>query len=58
MKLFPIITPVVLLLVSMQVHGVEVEISTSFPGGNVVVEKMEGRTIHLGTDLRGGQPWF
>ena len=58
MKLFPIITPVVLLLVSMQVHGVEVKISTAFPGGNVVVEKMEGRTIHLSTDLRGGQPWF
>ena len=58
MKLFPIITPVVLLLVSMQVHGVEVRISTSFPGGNVVVEKIDGRTIHLDTDLRGGQPWF
>ena len=58
MKLFPIITPVVLLLVSMQVHGAEVKISTAFPGGNVVVEKINGRTIHLDTDLRGGQPWF
>lgn len=58
MSLPSIIALVVMLFVSMQVHGEEVEISTSFPGGNVVVEKMEGRTIHLGTDLRGGQPWF
>ncbi|PHX62597.1 MAG: hypothetical protein CK551_10390, partial [Planctomycetaceae bacterium] len=58
MKLFPLITTVVLLLVSMQLHGEEVKISTAFPGGNVVVEKIDGRTIHLGTDLRGGQPWF
>ncbi len=58
MNLYTLITPVIILFASLQVHGEEVRISTSFPGGNVVVEKMVGRTIHLGTDLRGGQPWF
>ncbi|NBY01683.1 MAG: hypothetical protein EBQ87_06835 [Planctomycetes bacterium] len=58
MNIYFIIAPVIILFASMQVHGAEVEIGTSFPGGNVVVEKIEGNTIHLAPDLRGGQPWF
>jgi len=58
MKLHSIITPVIILFISMQVHGEEVKISTSFPGGNVVVEKIDANTIYLNSDLRGGQPWF
>ena len=35
-----------------------VEIRSDFPGGNVLVTKNEGNTIHLEPDLRGGRPWF
>jgi len=58
MNIYFIIAPVIILFASMQVHGAEVEIGTSFSGGNVVVGKIEGNTIHLAPDLRGGQPWF
>ena len=58
MKLHTIFILLILLFISMQVHGEEVKISTSFAGGNVIVEKIEGNTIHLAPDLRGGQPWF
>ena len=35
-----------------------VTIRTDFPGGNVLVERKEGSTIHIAPDLRGGKPWF
>lgn len=35
-----------------------VSIRTDFPGGNVVVVRNEGRSVHLRPDLRGGDPWF
>ena len=34
----------------------KVAIRTDFPGGNVLVVKNEGTTIHLAADLRGGPP--
>src|SRR4051812_887830 len=41
-----------------QSSEIAVAIRTGFPGGNVLVEKVEGATIHLKPDLRGGPPWF
>ncbi len=35
-----------------------VTIRADFPGGNVLVKKVDGDTIQLAPDLRGGQPWF
>jgi len=35
-----------------------ITIDTQFPGGNVVVKGIEGDTVHLTPDLRGGQAWF
>ena len=58
MKISPVITLAIMLLSCMRVHAEGVEIGTSFPGGNIVVEKIDGNTIHLAPDLRGGQPWF
>jgi len=36
----------------------QVTIRSDFPGGNVLVERNEGETVHLAPDLRGGKPWF
>lgn len=36
----------------------KVTIRTDFPGGNVLVGKNEGATVHLAPDLRGGPAWF
>ena len=36
----------------------QVEISTDFPGGNVLVLKSEAETVRLKPDLRGGRDWF
>ncbi|QDU92716.1 M14 family zinc carboxypeptidase [Lignipirellula cremea] len=36
----------------------QVAINTDFPGGNVLVEKVEGDTISIAPDLRGGRNWF
>src|SRR6185369_15938829 len=35
-----------------------VTVRTDFPGGNVLVKKIDGDEVHLAPDLRGGQPWF
>jgi hypothetical protein len=35
-----------------------VTVATKFPGGNALVERIEGDTVHLAPDLRGGRPWF
>jgi hypothetical protein len=35
-----------------------VDISTDFPGGNVVVKRNEGAAVELAPDLRGGRDWF
>ncbi len=36
----------------------KVAIRTDFPGGNVLVVKADGATVHLAPDLRGGPAWF
>ncbi|MDA1016156.1 MAG: M14 family zinc carboxypeptidase [Planctomycetota bacterium] len=38
--------------------GSAIRINASFPGGNVVVDKIEDRTVHIAPDLRGGRQWF
>lgn len=58
MKISTLISLVTVLLFSMRIHAAEITVSSAFPGGNVIVEKIEGNTIHLAPDLRGGQPWF
>jgi len=35
-----------------------VTVATKFPGGNALVERIDGDTVHLAPDLRGGRPWF
>ena len=35
-----------------------VSIRADFPGGNVIVEKIEGDVVTLKPDLRGGRDWF
>lgn len=35
-----------------------VSIKTDFPGGNAIVEKIEGDVVTLKPDLRGGRDWF
>jgi len=37
---------------------IKVTIRADFPGGNVLVKRNEGATLHLAPDLRGGRPWF
>jgi tetratricopeptide (TPR) repeat protein len=34
------------------------KIRSDFAGGNVVVVRNEGSTVHLTPDMRGGKPWF
>lgn len=48
------------LLLAPATHSIaaDVTIDAEFPGGNVVVKSIEGNTVHLAPDLRGGQPWF
>lgn len=41
-----------------QSDGQKVEISTDFPGGNVLVIGKEDATVRLKPDLRGGRDWF
>ena len=36
----------------------EIKIRADFSGGNVLVQKIEGNTVHIAPDLRGGKPWF
>lgn len=38
--------------------GMNVTLSSDFPGGNVRVIRNRGATIELTADLRGGKPWF
>lgn len=38
--------------------GESVSIKADFPGGNVIVEKLEGDVVTLKPDLRGGRDWF
>lgn len=35
-----------------------ITIRADFPGGNVVVERVEDTVVHVAPDLRGGRPWF
>jgi len=35
-----------------------VKISTTFPGGNVLVERNEGDSVQIAPDPRGDSPWF
>lgn len=35
-----------------------VTIHSDFPGGNVRVVRVDGRSVHLEPDLRGDRPWF
>ncbi|MFT5466400.1 MAG: tetratricopeptide (TPR) repeat protein [Verrucomicrobiales bacterium] len=45
------------LLLSGSAFG-ETEISTDFPGGNVIVLENDGTKVRLKPDLRGGRDWF
>lgn len=36
----------------------EITIKTDFPGGNGIVEKIDGDVVTLKPDLRGGRDWF
>lgn len=51
---------VCLLFVGLGVQAAETSVSirADFPGGNIVVVKNEGDTLHIAPDLRGGKPWF
>lgn len=35
-----------------------IKIRADFPGGNVLLERIDGRTVHIAPDLRGGRQWF
>ncbi len=35
-----------------------IRVRADYPGGNVVVGRIEGDTVHVSPDLRGGKPWF
>lgn len=35
-----------------------IRLSADFPGGNVLVNKTDGSTVHMAPDLRGGRQWF
>lgn len=35
-----------------------IRITADFPGGNVLVNKINGSTAHIAPDLRGGRSWF
>ena len=39
-------------------QGDGISIRTDFPGGNVLVESIEGDVVHVAPDLRGGRDWF
>lgn len=47
-----------LLPAHLMASALKVTIRTDFPGGNVLVVKDEGATVHLAPDLRGGPAWF
>lgn len=49
---------IALLAAHVTASEMTVTISADFPGGNVLVEKNEGSTVHVSPDLRGGRPWF
>jgi len=49
---------IALLAVHVAASEMNVTINADFPGGNVLVEKDEGSTVHVAPDLRGGRPWF
>lgn len=36
----------------------ELTINTDFPGGNVLVQGIQGSTVRIAPDLRGGRQWF
>jgi hypothetical protein len=38
--------------------GGAVQINSQFAGGNVLVERNEGASVHVAPDLRGDSPWF
>ena len=44
--------------VSEPLPGAAISVNTKFPGGNVLVNKIEGNTIHIAPELRGGRQWF
>ncbi len=50
----------ILAAVACQIAHAEppVAIRTDFPGGNGIVTRNEGDTVHLEPDLRGDRPWF
>lgn len=38
--------------------AVGIRIRADFPGGNVLVKRIDGSTVHMAPDLRGGRQWF
>ena len=49
---------IILLVSRSQVMAGDVTIGTDFPGGNALVERIDGVNVRLAPDLRGGKPWF
>lgn len=43
---------------SLSLVRAELAIDTEFPGGNVIVESIEGDTVKLAPDNRDSRPWF
>ena len=54
---FLLILPV-FLTHALCLNAADIKINSSFPGGNIVLSKIEGSTVYLNPDLREGQPWF
>jgi len=56
-SIFLLILPV-FLTHGLCLSAADIKINASFPGGNIVLSKIEGSTVYLNPDLREGQPWF
>jgi len=55
---FLLMLPVTTLAESAKKAAAKISINANFPGGNVLVKNIEGDTVHVAPDLRGGRPWF
>jgi hypothetical protein len=55
------VKPILLLLAFAAVVRADVKVDADFPGGNIVVQRVEGDTVYVAPDLRDtqkGQWWF
>ena len=47
-----------LLICSTFSHAAELKIDADYPGGNILVKKIDGDFVHLAQDMRDSAPWW